>query len=67
MKIVVDENIAFAEEAFSRFGDVLLISGRKITNDILKNADALIIRSITFVDENLLQNRNIKFSYFPPG
>ncbi|GMR25440.1 MAG: 4-phosphoerythronate dehydrogenase PdxB [Ignavibacteria bacterium] len=61
MKLVVDENIAFAEEAFSQFGDVLLISGRQITKDILFNADALIIRSITNVDESLLQNTNIKF------
>ena len=61
MKLVVDENITFAEEAFSQFGDVLLISGRHITNDILHHADALIVRSITNVDENLLQNTNIKF------
>jgi len=61
MKLVVDENIAFAEEAFSQFGDVLLISGRQITNDILHNVDALIVRSITYVDENLLQNTNVKF------
>lgn len=62
MKLVVDENIAFAEEAFSQFGDVLLIGGRQITNEILRNADALIIRSITNVDEKLLQNTNIKFA-----
>lgn len=61
MKLIVDENIAFAEEAFSQFGDVLLIGGRQITNDFLLNADALIVRSITNVDENLLQNTNIKF------
>jgi len=29
MKLVVDENIAFAEEAFSQYGDVLLISERE--------------------------------------
>ena len=28
MKLKVDENIAFAEEAFSQFGDVMLLSGR---------------------------------------
>ena len=61
MKLVVDENIAFAEEAFSQFGDVLLISGRQITNEILRNADTLIVRSITNIDENLLQNTNINF------
>ena len=62
MKLVVDENIALAEEAFSQFGDVLLISGRQITNDILQNTNALIVRSITNVDENLLQNTNINFA-----
>ena len=61
MQLVVDENIAFAEEAFSQFGDVLLINGREITNDTLQNAVPLIVRSITNVDENLLQNTNIKF------
>ncbi|MGB5892659.1 MAG: 4-phosphoerythronate dehydrogenase [Ignavibacteriaceae bacterium] len=61
MNLVVDENIAFAEEAFLQFGDIMLLSGRQITNDILHNADALIVRSITNVDENLLQNINIKF------
>jgi len=61
MIFVVDENIALAEEAFSQFGDVLLIGGRQITNEFLRNADALIVRSITYVDENLLQNTNIKF------
>ncbi len=61
MKLVVDENIAFAEEAFSQFGDVLLIGERQITNDILQNTNALIVRSITNIDENLLQNTNINF------
>ncbi len=61
MKLVVDENIAFAEEAFSQYGDVLLICGRQITNEILRNADTLIVRSIINVDENLLQNTNINF------
>jgi erythronate-4-phosphate dehydrogenase len=61
MKIVIDENITFAKEAFSQFGDVLPISGREITNNILQYADALIVRSITIVDGNLLQNTKIKF------
>ena len=32
LKIVVDENIAFAKTAFNQFGNVTLLSGRKITN-----------------------------------
>jgi erythronate-4-phosphate dehydrogenase len=61
MRIVVDENIAYAAEAFSQFGTVELKQGREITNDILFDADALIIRSITNVNENLLKNTKVKF------
>jgi erythronate-4-phosphate dehydrogenase len=61
MKIVVDENIAFAKEAFSLFGEVELYPGREINNGILKDADVLIIRSVTTVNESLLKNTNIKF------
>jgi erythronate-4-phosphate dehydrogenase len=61
MKIVVDENIAYAEETFSGYGDVVLSHGRKITNEMLRDADALIVRSITKVNEDLLQGTRVKF------
>lgn len=61
MKIIIDENIAFAEEAFSNYGTIELYNGRKINNEILKNADALIIRSITNVNKELLNNTSVKF------
>lgn len=61
MKIVVDENISFGKEAFSLFGDVLLLPGREINNEILKRTDILIVRSVTKVDENLLKNTPVKF------
>jgi erythronate-4-phosphate dehydrogenase len=61
MKITVDENIAYAKEAFSQFGDVELLHGRKITPDSVKDSDALIVRSITKVDKNLLEGSKVKF------
>ena len=61
MKIVVDENISFGKEAFENLGEVELIHGRKITNDHLINADALVVRSITNVNEDLLANTKVKF------
>ncbi|MDX9925513.1 MAG: 4-phosphoerythronate dehydrogenase [Ignavibacteriaceae bacterium] len=61
MKIIVDENINFGKEAFSTLGEVTLVNGRKVTNEQLKNADALIVRSITKVNKELLQRSNIKF------
>jgi erythronate-4-phosphate dehydrogenase len=56
MKILVDENIVFAKEAFAELGEVELIHGRKINNDLLKDVDALIVRSITKVGPQLLQD-----------
>lgn len=61
LKIVVDENIAFAKTAFNQFGEVTLLSGRKITNAILKDTDVLIVRSITNVNEELLKETKVRF------
>lgn len=61
MNLIIDENIAFAKEAFSHFGKVILVDGRTITNKDVKDADVLIIRSVTRVDEHLLHNSKIKF------
>jgi erythronate-4-phosphate dehydrogenase len=61
MKLIVDENIAFAKEAFSNFGNLKLLNGRSITNNEVKDADVLIVRSITQVDSELLKNSKVKF------
>ncbi len=60
-KILADENIPFAREAFSEFGSVKLISGREITNDSLRTIDILIVRSITKVNETLLKGTSVKY------
>jgi erythronate-4-phosphate dehydrogenase len=54
MKIVVDENIPFADEYFGNLGEVIRVPGRNIPKDALKSADALIIRSVTRVNEELV-------------
>lgn len=61
MKIIVDENIVFASEAFSKFGDVMLVDGRSLTNKDVKEAEVLIVRSITHIDEELLAGSKIQF------
>ena len=61
MKIIADENIIFVDEAFSGLGEVHLYSGREITNAVLKDADVLLMRSITEVNANLLEGTNVKF------
>jgi erythronate-4-phosphate dehydrogenase len=61
MKIVADENIPFVKECFSSLGDVVTFPGRKITPDCLADADCLLVRSITPVNEKLLANSSVKF------
>lgn len=61
MKLVVDENIAYGKEAFSNIGEVRLAHGREIDKALLKDADALITRSVTNVNEDLLKNTPVKF------
>jgi erythronate-4-phosphate dehydrogenase len=61
MKIIADENIPQAREAFNSFGDVDFLGGREITNEVLKDADILLVRSITKVNESLLKGTKVKF------
>jgi erythronate-4-phosphate dehydrogenase len=61
LRLIVDENIAFADKAFAQFGNVNLMPGREINNSNLKDVDVLIVRSITTVDEELLKNTSVKF------
>lgn len=61
MKILVDENMPYARELFSRLGDVKAVPGRPIPQHELDDADALMVRSVTKVNEALLAGKGIKF------
>ncbi len=61
LKIIIDENIALAQQAFKQVGQVTLLPGNKISNQEIKKADILIVRSVTKVDKNLLKDTTVKF------
>lgn len=61
MQFVVDEEIPFGREAFSHLGSVTLFPGRAMTRETLRDADALIVRSVTRVDAALLAGTNVQF------
>ncbi len=61
MQILIDENIAYAQEAFSTAGNCTFANGRDFTNALIRDFDALIIRSVTQINRTLLHNTNIKF------
>lgn len=62
MKILIDENMPYAEQLFSQLGEVVLKSGRTLTADDLVDVDALMIRSVTKVNAALIAKANkLKF------
>jgi len=61
MQIIADENIPFVHEAFSDLGQVRTVVGRHLSPADLANAEILLVRSITQVNEQLLANSAIRF------
>jgi len=61
VKILVDENIPYAAELFSRFGDIQVVPGRPILRDALADAKALMVRSVTEVNAQLLAGSYVGF------
>ncbi|MDP0588518.1 MAG: 4-phosphoerythronate dehydrogenase [Candidatus Endonucleobacter bathymodioli] len=62
MKIIADENIPLLKECFGEMGDLVAILGRGITAEDVHNADALLVRSVTKVNELLVNNNtSLKF------
>ncbi len=59
--IIADENIPFVTEAFSTLGNVTTCSGRDLTSGDVKDADILLVRSVTEVNKALLKGSKIKF------
>jgi erythronate-4-phosphate dehydrogenase len=61
VRIVVDEDIPFAAEAFARFGAVRPLAAHDFSAAALRDADALIVRSVTRVNAALLEGTSIRF------
>ena len=61
MQFVVDEEIPLGREAFSNLGSVTLLPGRAMTREALREAHALIVRSVTKVDATLLADTTVQF------
>lgn len=61
MKIVADENIPLIHEVFDGLGKVETYPGRSITAEQVRDAGALVVRSVTNVNKSLLSNSEVKF------
>lgn len=61
MRIAVDEQIPGAGDLFGELGDVRLFAGRTVTPSDVADADALVVRSVTQVGAQLLENSRVRF------
>lgn len=61
MKIVIDDKIPYIAGALEPFAEVVYLPGSKTTPEVVKDADALITRTRTNCDRNLLEGSAVKF------
>ncbi|OAI91943.1 4-phosphoerythronate dehydrogenase PdxB [Pseudomonas putida] len=61
MLIVADENIPLLDAFFAGFGEIRRYPGRAIDRDCVRDADVLLVRSVTRVDRALLEGSQVRF------
>ena len=61
MKIVADDKIPFLKGVLEKYAEVVYLPGDTITKAHLRGTDALLTRSITQCNEELLSNTSVKF------
>jgi erythronate-4-phosphate dehydrogenase len=61
MRIIADENIPCVAKAFASLGEVTLLPGRGMTPAQVRDADILLVRSVTRVDARLLGESDVQF------
>jgi len=59
LNIVADQGIPFVERLFSTIGELKLLDGRQIRPGTLGNADVLVCRTVTPVNEALLEGSSL--------
>lgn len=61
MKIFADENIPLVKDAFGHLGEVVTFRGRELKSEDLKEAEVLLVRSVTKVNAALVDHTPIRF------
>lgn len=62
MKVIVDDKIPYIREALVKMGvDAVYLPGNKIDHDSVSDADALIIRTRTYCNADLLEGSRVQF------
>ena len=62
MKIIIDNKIPYIKEAVQTIADEIIYApGKDLTPELVQDADALIIRTRTHCNQELLEGSRVKF------
>lgn len=61
MKIVADENLALTDYFFADLGEIRHVAGRHLQHQDVKDAELLLVRSVTQVNAALIEQTALKF------
>ncbi len=61
IRIIADDKIPFLKGVFEDVADISYFPGDKITREVLRETDALIIRTRTICNRDLLEGTSVKF------
>src|SRR5210317_1411086 len=61
MKIVIDNKIPYIKGALERCAEVVYLPGNETSREVVKDADALITRTRTICNRELLEGTGVKF------
>jgi erythronate-4-phosphate dehydrogenase len=61
MKIIVDNKIPYIKGALEPFAEVIYLAGNQTTRKVIRDADALITRTRTICNKDVLEGSAVKF------
>lgn len=61
MKLIIDDKIPYIRGIFEHVAEVAYLPGAKITPEVVHDADAIITRTRTICNEDLLKGSSVKF------
>jgi erythronate-4-phosphate dehydrogenase len=61
MKIIIDDKIPYIEGALEPYAEVVYLPGKLTTRDVVQDADALITRTRTICNKDVLEGSRVKF------
>jgi erythronate-4-phosphate dehydrogenase len=60
-RIIADHNMPLVEAYFGHLGEVKLMAGREIDRHSIEGAEILLVRSVTQVNQSLLEGSSVRF------